>query len=188
MSLREIEVNRIPSVNIREKPLSEGELQWLRNEGMNFDEEVERARIRLDKKSPADAGSLRTRKIATILRGKHRAQWLKIPLQDHFETHTRFREALKCDRGFSFAQNGFVNQVRGDAKEFMDMYEYRYEVDDECKMAAIRVKDIMREQGLEVSGNEKWEDEDESGCEDTDEDMFECECEHNKCECIDGID
>ncbi|EWG36150.1 hypothetical protein FVEG_14629 [Fusarium verticillioides 7600] len=65
------------------------------------------------------------------------------------------------------------------------MYGYRYEVDDECKMAAIQVKDIMREQGLEVSGNEKWEnenedeDENESGWEDTEEEI---------CECIDGID
>lgn len=70
---------RILSVNIGKKPWSEGELQWLKNEGITFNVDVERARIRLDKKNPADAGSLRTRKIATILRGKHRAQWLKNP-------------------------------------------------------------------------------------------------------------
>ncbi|KAF4439446.1 hypothetical protein FACUT_4201 [Fusarium acutatum] len=116
---------------------------------------VERARIRHDKEHPADAGSLKTRKIVTILRGKHCARWPKNLFQEHFDLHTRFREALECGRAFSFAQNGFVNQVWGDAKEFMYMYGYRNEVDDDCRMAALQVKDITREQGLEVSSDEE---------------------------------
>lgn len=68
----------------------------------------------------------------------------------------------------------------GDAQQFMYMYGYRYEVDDDYRMAAMQVKDIIREQGLEVSDDEEWEDEDE------DEDV--CECEHDKCECAEGVD
>lgn len=81
-----------------------------------------------------------------------------------------------------------MNKLWGDTKGFMYMYGYRYELDDDCRMAAMQVKDIMSEAGLEVSSDEEWEDmdEDESGWEDTDEDM--CECEDNKCECPNGID
>ncbi|KAF5534960.1 hypothetical protein FMEXI_11041 [Fusarium mexicanum] len=164
---------RCPSVNIGEQPWSEEELQWLRDEGIDFDQEVERAKFRHDMEHPADAGSLKTRKIVTILRGKHRARWLRNPLQYHFDLHTRFREALNCGWVFSFSQNSFVNQVWGDAKEFMYMYGYRYEVDDDCRMAAMQVKDIMSERGLEVSSDEEWEDEneDDSAWEDTDEEI-----------------
>ncbi|KAF5251210.1 hypothetical protein FANTH_3645 [Fusarium anthophilum] len=134
-----------------------------RDEGIDFDEEVERAKFR----------HLKTRKTVTILRGKHRARWPRKPFQYHFDLHTRFPEALKSGWVFSFAQNGFVNQVWGDAKEFMYMYGYRYEVDDDCRMAAMQVKDIMSEQGYEVSSDEEWEDQDEddSAWEDTDEEI-----------------
>ncbi|KAF5649228.1 hypothetical protein F25303_4765 [Fusarium sp. NRRL 25303] len=159
---------RFPSVDIGKKPWSEEELQWLRNEGIEFDEMVERAKIRHDEEHPEDAG-IKTRK-------------------EHFDRHTRYHEPNECEQAFSPAQRGFVNQVWGDAKGFMYMYGYRYEVDDDCRMAAMQMKDIMREQGLEVSDDEEWEseDEDESVWEDTEEEI--CECEHNKCECVDGID
>ncbi|KLP00690.1 hypothetical protein CEK27_001640 [Fusarium fujikuroi] len=170
-------LTRFPSVNIGKRPWSEEELQWLGNEGINFDEMVERTKIRHDEEHPADAG-IKTRKVVTILRGKHRAQWLKNPFQEHFDLHTRSCKAYACDRAFSLAQNGFVYQVWDDAQQFMYMYGYEYEVNDDCGIAAIQVKDIMREQVLEVSNDEEWEDEDEDVC----------ECEHDKCECVDGID
>ncbi|SCN72286.1 uncharacterized protein FFNC_00398 [Fusarium fujikuroi] len=138
-------LTRFPSVNIGKRPWSEEELQWLGNEGINFDEMVERTTIRHDEEHPADAG-IKTRKVVTILRGKHRAQWLKNPFQEHFDLDTRSCEAYACDRAFSFAQNGFVYQVWGDTQQFMCMYGYEYEVNDDCRIAAMQVKDIMREQ------------------------------------------
>ncbi|EWZ52209.1 hypothetical protein FOZG_02006 [Fusarium oxysporum Fo47] len=136
---------RSPSVNIRQKPWSEEELPWLKNDGVNFDEMAERTKNSYDKELPAYAGNLKTRKIVTVLRGKHRTRWLKNPFQEHFDRHMGYCESEE--------------------------------------MAAMQVKDIMSEAGLEVSSDEEWEDMDED---DTDEGM--CECEDNKCECPNGID
>lgn len=44
---------------------------------------------------------------------------------------------------------------------------------DDCMMAAMHVKDLMREEGLEVSSEDDM-GEYGSGWEDTDEDMCEC--------------
>lgn len=48
-------------------------------EGVNFDEMAERTKNSYDKELPAYAGNLKTRKIVTVLRGKHRTRWLKNP-------------------------------------------------------------------------------------------------------------
>ncbi|KAJ4230287.1 hypothetical protein NW760_006697 [Fusarium oxysporum] len=104
---------RSPSVNIRQKPWSEEELQWLKNEGVNFDEMAERTKNSYDKELPAYAGNLKTRKIVTVLRGKHRTRWLKNPFQEHFDRHMGYCESEECDWGFSYAQRGFVNKLWG---------------------------------------------------------------------------
>ncbi|KAF4498920.1 hypothetical protein FAGAP_4933 [Fusarium agapanthi] len=87
---------------------------------------------------------------------------------------TRDREWFEDDyMAFSSIVYHTRDKPWSDAKEFTYMYGYRYEVDDDCRMAATQTKDIMSEQGLEVSSDEEWEDEDEdkSAREDTDEEI-----------------
>ncbi|EXA51557.1 hypothetical protein FOVG_00177 [Fusarium oxysporum f. sp. pisi HDV247] len=54
---------------------------------------AERTKNSYDKELPAYAGNLKTRKIVTVLRGKHRTRWLKNPFQEHFDCHMGYCES-----------------------------------------------------------------------------------------------
>ncbi|KAF4945840.1 hypothetical protein FGADI_11636 [Fusarium gaditjirri] len=174
---------RSPSVNIGDKPWSEEELQRLKCEGKDPDEVLETLKKRCAEEKPEHAEEPNTDLMMAMIRGKQRELWLKNPFQDRFDYYMGYRESEVCEWLFSPAQRDFVCQAWRNTKDFMDMFGYKHDLEDDCMMAAIQVKDLMREEGFEVSSDDEWEDmdEDESGWEDTDEDM--CECEGNKCEC-----
>ncbi|KAI7761675.1 hypothetical protein LZL87_013113 [Fusarium oxysporum] len=159
-------------------------------EGINLHEAFENVKKYCAEDGPAHAEKLNTDLSMAVFRGKQRTRWLKNPFQEHFDYHMGSCESDVCEWAFSEAQRGFVSRLWENAKDFMDMYGYKNDFDDECMMEVMQVKGIMREEGLEVSSDEEWEDmdEDESGWEDTDEDEDEdiCDCEDDKCECPNG--
>ncbi|KAI1031621.1 hypothetical protein LB504_000254 [Fusarium proliferatum] len=176
---------RDPSVDIGEKPWLEEELQWLKDDGHDPDEHFESFKKHYAEKGPQYAKKADSDLMIVVFRGKLRTLWLKNPFQQHFDHHRGYRESDDYEWAFSAAQIDFVSKTWGKTMHFMNMFGYKSGCEDDCMMAAMHVKDLMREEGLEVSSEDDM-GEDGSGWEDTDEDM--CECEHNKCECVGGID
>ncbi|CVK84802.1 uncharacterized protein FMAN_01729 [Fusarium mangiferae] len=176
---------RDPSVDIGEKPWLEEELQWLKDDGHDPDEHFETFKKHYAEKGPQYAKKADSDLMIVVFRDKLRTLWVKNPFQQHFDHHRGYRESDDYEWAFSAAQIDFVSKTWGKTMHFMNMFGYKSGCEDDCMMAAVHVKDLMREEGLEVSSEDDM-GEDGSGWEDTDEDM--CECEHDKCECVGGID